>query len=132
MKRGFTVLKKIIIVRHGRKDGEVIAKDQIAEIEKTGIPGLNELVANNNVIIHMGSKYKRTMQTILAWEKYAEKNGTDCFEYVNEDKNFGNPEIFAAFSTNQAIKDEAGKSNWYNAFMLHDPAFIKRVQSDND
>jgi phosphohistidine phosphatase SixA len=123
-------MKHLIVIRHGRKDGELIAADQLAEIEVNGIPGLNELVAGKHIIIHYGSEYERTRQTIKAWEKYMDSSSLcHCRAYIVGDKNFGNAEMFAEFMADANIKAEAARSNWYNAFKLHQPAFIEHVQA---
>lgn len=92
--------KTVIIGRHGRKDkdGKKIAEEQIKEIEERGITLFNNNLEKwSPVYIHPGSAIIRTEQTIMAWEKYAEKSGEfhPIMSDFSPDPTFGSDEIFA-------------------------------------
>lgn len=124
-------MKHLIVIRHGRKEGELIAADQIAEIKKHGIPGLNELIAKRMVILHLGSALKRTRQTIKAFEHFIDENNLcRCRAYITADPRFGSSEMFAEFSSNKDLEAEAKNTTWYQAFEKYDPEFIKKTQQD--
>jgi phosphohistidine phosphatase SixA len=123
--------KNIVILRHGRKDGELIAADQIAEIENNGIPAVNELLKDQQVVIHNGSHYVRTKQTVQAFERFALRTGLFTVAgYLHGDERFGNVDLFNEFTANPEIKAEADRTSWFNAFEKADPIFIANVQSD--
>ncbi len=124
-------MKHLIVIRHGRKDGDFIAADQIAEIKRDGIPGVNELIAKKMVILHLGSALKRTRQTIKAFEHFIDENGLcRCRAYMTPDPRFGSSAMFAKFSENKELEAEAKRSAWYQAFEKYDPEFIKKTQED--
>jgi len=123
-------MKDIIMLRHGRKDGELIAEDQITDIVNNGIPAINDLVRGRSVVIHYGSSFVRTKQTIQAFEKYADKE--NLFQktgfYIRGDSRFGNPGLFADMTAKTDVV--AQKTTWYQAFMAYNPRFITKVQLD--
>ena len=125
-------MKNIIMLRHGRKDGELIAADQIKKIEENGIPAINYLVEGKPVILHYGSSFVRTKQTIQAFEHYANKE--KLFQqtgfYIRSDSRFGNPGLFADMIASPDVAAEAQKTTWYQAFMGYNPNFITKVQED--
>lgn len=124
-------MKHLVVIRHGRKDGDLIAADQIAEIKRHGIPGLNEIIAKRMVILHLGSALKRTRQTIKAFEHFIDENGLcRCRAYITADPRFGSSEMFAEFSSNKDLEAEAKNTTWYQAFEKYDPEFIKKTQQD--
>jgi phosphohistidine phosphatase SixA len=126
-------LKTIAIVRHAKKKGEVIDDAALAEIEKNGIPGLNQLVKGEKVSLHLGSEFVRTEQTILAFGKYAERVSLYDFKgYVTLDKRFGNPTMFVEFFSVPAVTQsfEADGKTWFEACTLHNPDFLARTQTD--
>lgn len=124
-------MKYLIAIRHGRKDGDLIAAEQIAEIKKEGIPGLNELIAKKRVILHLGSALKRTRQTIKAFEAFIDENDLcHCRAYITPDPNFGNSKMFTEFISNKELEAEAKQTNWYQTFQKHNPEFIKKTQDN--
>ena len=115
--------------RHGRKDGENIADDQINELMENGIPSLNPLLSGIYVALHEGSAFSRTKQTLNALEWYMDTSITYTLDtFLESDPRFGNEEMFAKFLTNDLIKAEAKGSNWFAAFSKHNPNFITEVQ----
>jgi len=119
------------MLRHGRKDGESIAADQIAEIETNGIPAINELVKDQQVVIHYGSNFIRTKQTVQAFERFAKQ--TSLFTvagYLHGDERFGNVILFNDFIADPELVAEANRTNWYSAFEKVKPLFIADAQSD--
>ncbi len=125
-------MKTLVIIRHGRKDGEKIAKDQIAEIETIGIPGLNKLVGKNlgGVIFQLGSAFERTGQTVRAFEAHLDSlEGDYGFAgYLSADARLGSDKIFKEFGENPEIVKEAEKTTWFNAFRKYNPKFIEKIQ----
>ncbi|MFA6514404.1 MAG: hypothetical protein WCT50_03930 [Patescibacteria group bacterium] len=122
-----------IIFRHGRKDGNNnITEEQIAEILENGVPGLNEIImGQKKVIVHFGSDFARTEQTVMAFKTYAEKIGLCEFDgYLPSNNRYGNEEMFAEFMANPEIVAQAKQSNWYEAFNQFNPRFVERVQAD--
>lgn len=62
--------------RHGKKDGHLIAESCLADIRVNGIPVLNELLpAAKRIVIHLGTGWYRTKQTVKAYECYLRRNG---------------------------------------------------------
>jgi broad specificity phosphatase PhoE len=123
-------MKRLVFLRHGRKDGAMIAADQIAAIEDHGISGLNELLpGNNRIILHLGSMLPRTAQTIRAFQKYMENQGYETALLMPPEKRFGSDELFAKFTGNAEVARAAKTEGWYNAFLQFDEGFLRKVQS---
>lgn len=124
-------MKRFAFVRHGRKDGAMIAADQIAAIEDFGIEGLNELLPGNRLIIlHLGSMVPRTAQTIRAFQKYLENQGYETALLMPPDKRFGSKEIFAKFPEDAKSDVEAGKISWLNVLKTRKIVLLKEIEHD--
>ena len=124
-------MKRFAFVRHGRKDGNMIAADQITEIENSGIPGLNELLpGNNRVILHLGSMLPRTAQTVRAFQKYMERQGYETALMIEPDKRFATEELFAQFMAKTEVAEASKTEGWYNACLKFDKEFLRQVQTD--
>jgi len=125
-------MKNIVIIRHGRKDGDMVAADQLREIEEKGITGLNEIVKNYQgpVIIHRGTGFDRTRQTIEAFERFlkASKSKYIFGGYLPANPSLGNQEMFNEFTANTAVANEAEKTNWFKAFCDYNPRFIIKIK----
>lgn len=124
-------MKTLAIILHGKKDGENVDKRQIIEIVKNGIPGLNELVMDHNgpILFHFGSKFECTKQTVKAFEEHLDADiNYDFGGYLFPDQKLGNPEMFTHFLSDTKIKAAAEKTNWYDAFRVNDPQFLKETQ----
>jgi hypothetical protein len=124
-------MKNVVYLRHGKKNGELIAADQIAEIEANGIPEVNELLKGQSIIIHDGSEYIRTEQIVQAFELFAMR--TQLFTiagHLDKDSRFGNKELFSQFTADPQIVAEANRTNWFSVFEKANPIFIANVQSD--
>ena len=131
--RGLLIMKEIVMLRHGRKDGELIAPDALEEIRRKGIPALDEYLSeikNPRVRIHLGSDLERTYQTAMALgEHIINKRKEIVFRgYLFSDKRFGNQEMFKVFLADEKIKAEGLKSSWEEAFRLHNPGFMREVK----
>jgi phosphohistidine phosphatase SixA len=126
--------KTIIIVRHGRKDGEMIAADQIQEIVKNGIPAIdNNLPEESFIYVHPGSALIRTRQTIEAWQKhFIAKHGEEGIWVLDEDLpfapsyRFGNDVMFARFGPLKTGFKETG--NWLETLQKYAPDFLKEIK----
>jgi hypothetical protein len=123
----------IIVVRHGKKDGENIAADQIEQIINNGIPAIDQNLERGHIIIvHPGSKLIRTQQTIQALEDYWTSIGKqfmghndDMGFFLPEDR-FGSEELF----NRCMIAKPAFKGNWMTALQETDLALLKEIQND--
>ena len=131
-------MKELIIIRHARKNvkGEgnvdLINEEALNDIEIYGVPGLNEIIKDQTLILHSGSAFERTKQTITAFSAYMANCG-DSYHFdgwLPSDIRFGNEDDFAKFMANEKIVADAKATNWFNAFSHHNPNFIKRVQSE--
>ncbi len=125
-------MKNLILIRHGKKDGENIATAQLKELEENGIPWLNEIIKGEKVVIHLGSSLDRTAQTVKAFHRYASSKELYSFEgHISPGPRMGNDEMFTAFLRDSPAKREFNQSkNWFTAFEKHDPDFIKKIQND--
>lgn len=127
-------MKTLVIIRHGRKDkdGTLVDKDQLAEIESIGIAGLNDLVKSHKglVIFHLGTALERTGQTIRAYERHLDtSDAINSFGgYLPADARLGSNKIFKEFSEDHKIVEEAEETTWFNAFKRYNPKFIEKVQ----
>ncbi len=127
-------MKTLAIIRHGRKDkdGTLVDKDQLAEIENIGIASLNGLVKKHKglVVFHLGTALERTGQTIKAYERHLDiSNAINSFGgYLPADARLGSNKIFKEFSENPEIVKEAERTTWFNAFRRHNPKFIEKIQ----
>ena len=127
-------MKTLVIICHGRKDknGTLIDKDQLAEIESIGISGLNDLVKKHEglIVFHLGTYLERTGQTIRAYERHLDmSNAINSFGgYLNADARLGSNKIFKEFNEDPKIVEEAERTTWFNAFRKHNPRFIEKVQ----
>jgi broad specificity phosphatase PhoE len=126
-------MKRLIYVRHGRKDGENIATEQLAEIQQNGIPGVNDLVKGQNLVMHEGSLLNRTKQTLDAFAWYLNHNpehGCLITRWLPADCRLGNETMFARFLENGEIAAEAKNTNWLHAFSQHDVGFLIETQAE--
>jgi hypothetical protein len=83
-------MKTIIMIRHGRKNGEHISEDCLEEIRKNGIPGVGTEINK----IHRGSCLVRTWETARAFEVWLVVNGGVVQEpYLDSDSRFGSDEL---------------------------------------
>jgi len=122
-------MKKVALVRHGKKAGELIDPAQLTEIENNGIPGLNELLQpGQEIVIGLGSGLERTAQTILAFQAYMEKKGFVPAQILAGENRFGNAELFAKMTGNADLMTEVKKSGWYNAMSSLTPDWLKEIQ----
>jgi hypothetical protein len=125
--------KNLIYVRHGKKDGENIAKDSLAAIVKNGIPMVNDLCTGQKIRIHDGTEYDRTRQTIDAYVEFLEGNATINCQIIGNiyrDIRLGNKALFDEFTADPEVLADATTRNWYRAYEDYNPLFITRVQLD--
>ncbi len=125
--------KNLIMLRHGRKDGENIAQDALKDIIKNGIPAINDLVVGQRIIIHDGTEYDRTRQTINAYVEFLKGNSSINCQIIGNiyrDIRLGNKALFDEFTANPEVLADATARNWYRAFEDYNPMFITRVQLD--
>jgi len=122
--------KTLIIVRHGRKDGDLISQAHLEEINNSGIPGVNEYVSNchSPIFLHLGSSFLRTEQTILAFKNHLDREKINIQGLLPADPRFGNENLFNKFLENPAIKAEADKTTWFDAYSKRDKNFIAETQ----
>lgn len=127
--------KTLIIVRHGRKDGEMIAADQISEIVANGIPAIDRHLPEGYAIaVHPGSAMVRTRQTIEAWEKsHDQKNpenmiwwDLDC-KIFQPDLRFGSKEMFAKFGLLKESFQQTG--NWLTTLEKYAPDLLGAIRN---
>ncbi len=124
-------MKKVTFIRHGRKDGELIAADQLTEIQNNGINGLNGfLQPGQEIVIGLGSELVRTQQTIEAFQAYMEKNGFIPAQILAPEKRFGNAELFNKMVSNEALMAEVKISGWYSALCSLEPKLLESIQED--
>ena len=122
-------MKRVAFIRHGKKSGELISPEQIQEIEKNGIPGLNEILDDkNNVSICLGSSLERTKQAAMAFNKYLESKSYGPRPLIAADKRFGNAELFKLITSNQKLMDLQMKVGWIKSFEQVDPELLLNIQ----
>jgi broad specificity phosphatase PhoE len=122
-------MKRLAIIRHGERDGENISARQLDEIQQSGIAGVNQLIKGQKIVLHRGSEFGRTHQTILAFEKYLlKKPGSQQIGMLLADPRFGSKRIFDKFMTNSKIVAEAENSTWFEAFEHYQLEFITQTQ----
>jgi hypothetical protein len=81
-------------------------------------------------MLHMGSKLKRTRQTILAWKQYSDENNLCLVRGIHGyDSRFGSDEIFEQFTKDPNIVAAAKASNWWQACQHYNPGLIESTQS---
>jgi len=132
--------KTIIIVRHERKDGEMIAANQIQKIIKNGIPAIdNNLPEGDLIIVHPGSALVRTQQTIEAWERnFISKYGESGIWMFDEslpresiaflpDTRFGSYEVFKKFEPAKTAFQET--NNWLTALQEVAPELLEELKN---
>jgi hypothetical protein len=126
-------LKNFIYLRHGKKDGENIAKEALNAIVENGIPVVNDLVVNQKIRIHDGTEYDRTRQTIDAYVEFLEGNAAINCQIIGNiyrDIRLGNKALFDEWTANPDVTADANARNWYRAYEDYNPLFITRVQLD--
>ena len=118
------------MIRHGKKNGENIAVEELEQIRQAGIPGVNELLTSAPIFIHEGTALLRTRQTVLALEEYLLKFPEKYLiaGRMMADANFGNSELFAEFFLDEKIIEEANRTNWFDAFCRCNPRFVRKIQ----
>jgi phosphohistidine phosphatase SixA len=128
--------KTLIIARHGHKNGENIAADQIRTIIANGIPAIdNNLPENTQITVHPGSSLVRTSQTIEAWEKYflATERKPEIFFIAEDmifepDPRFGSEVMFARFGPLKESFKETG--SWLETLKKEAPEFLEELRED--
>jgi hypothetical protein len=129
-------MKNLIYLRHGKKDGENIAKDALDSIVKNGIPVINNLCVRQTIRTHLGTEYDRTRQTIMAYVCFlagdAQDKTINCAIHgdIPADPRLGNKALFDEWTSNPEVTADANARNWYRAYEDYNPMFITRVQLD--
>lgn len=100
-------MKKVIMVRHARKIGEVIDPVALAEIRRQGIPALRGVAVNR---IHAGSEFVRTRQTVEAYMAWLEGRGSKVqLPALPADSKLGSEEMFGEILQLPNIMNEMKK-----------------------
>lgn len=110
--------KIAFISRHGKKteDGNHITIECLKNIIENGIPSAPKGIN----LIHLGSYFIRTEETVLALALWVMSNGGKIEAYINRDERLGNEEIFDLYdSGTRAIIAEKKLSNYEAMEQLH-------------
>lgn len=121
----------MIMVRHGRKVGEDIAEEQIAEIKENGIPVLNDLAKGQKIVFQPGGTLDRTRQTLAAFAIHLDQHpeyGHEVIGWLAPNPAFGNEALFNKMLADADAKAEAAKTSWYTAFDAKDQVWVIDVQ----
>jgi len=123
-------MKKVVIVRHGKKEGDLIAPDQLQEIRANGIKSLNHLLEpGQKIVLGLGSELERTKQTTEAFAIYMERKGFIPTKTLPAEKNFGNAALFNQLTGNAELMALVKTDGWYSALKTLSPAILVEIQS---
>lgn len=122
-------MKTVVMIRHGKKQGELIAEEQLEEIRANGIPALNpSLESGSKIVICMGSGLERTAQTITAFMDYMESRGEKPTKILKGDPLFGNAKLFGQMTGDAELMAEQKIIGWYKALEHVNPELLHKIQ----
>lgn len=126
-----TMPRKIALISHLEEGGENDCCKKIQEIREHGIPGLNELIKEKNVVINWAGCSEITKKTM---EAYYHHVLFYCSEYkkvlghTNGNPLLGNSDQFKTFAKlNAAIGAE---KKCYGAYLGITPSFVEKIQAE--
>lgn len=97
-------MKTIVMIRHAKKDGELIDLAALEEIRNNGIPALSGVEVTR---IHAGSEFIRTMLTARGYRDWLDiKGGEVRKSVIPSDPRLGSEELFGEMLKLPNIKEE--------------------------
>ncbi len=115
--------KVLFIFRHGYKASDNhITLECLQDIMKNGVPG----AAPNINVIHLGSEFVRTRETVEALVIWLLRNGVKIHERpIPSDYRLGNSEIFGLYNVETKTNMQAQGLNNYQALAQLHPDALK-------
>lgn len=102
--------------RHGIKDGDLITRSCLFEIRANGIPALNELIPRaKRVVIHLGTGWYRTRQTVEAYAYYLRESGHGdklAPFRIRSSPKLGSKKMFSEMTADAELAKTAEKKGW--------------------
>jgi len=118
----------LFIFRHGYKTPDNhVTVECLQDIVKNGIPG-----AGRNInVIHLGSEYIRTRETVEALTIWLLNQGVNVFEYpIPSDDRLGNSEVFKLYTSETKEIMKAKNLNNYQILAQLQPDILKDWEKD--
>jgi hypothetical protein len=104
------------------------------DIAQNGIQGLNELIPGaKRIVIHLGTGWHRTEQTVRAYETYLRKMGYGdkiAAFYIPAYEALGSEEMFARMESDTRLVEVAETKGWTYAIINANGAYYDDVRLD--
>lgn len=125
------IVKRVAVIRHGKKLGGLLTPEQVEEIKNQGIAGLNELLeSGQEIAICQGTEFERTAQTIYAFEVYMERRGFVPALVLGPEPRFGSRAVFDEMTDDIDLMEGKGSSSWYPALKKIRPNLLRQIQTE--
>ncbi len=128
-------MRMVAMFRHGKKNKEekthLITKECLREIETQGISGINELLPKaKRIVIHLGTGWHRTRQTIKAFERYLTANGYRVAFYIRKYNRLGSKAIFNHLLADASLMEDANTKGWNYAVTHANGKYYDRLREN--